>query len=293
MSMTLREQTTGERTETGPVPAVQARAGMAGTTYGMVQECLRAQAAARPRTVLGRILGSSPLHAEARAWYDGALGELAVREELDKLGSEWTVLSGVPIGAHATDIDHIVLGPGGIFSLSVKNVGDAALWVGGRKAVVDDQPVDFVRRAQSEGASAARSLSNAAGGPVQITPLIVVNRPARLTLRDPAVDVVTVRGLSSWLQRRRRTHSPESVAYYAMVAGEPDTWNLAPDAAEQTLRDLRRFERLRREVEAAAVRRRALRIASGAALLATLLDGVSAAVSQPSVRRPAAALTTR
>jgi hypothetical protein len=153
--------------------------------------------------------------------------------------------------------------------------------------------VDFVRRAQSEGASAARSLSNAAGGPEQITPLLVLNRPAKLTLLDPAVAVVTARGLAAWLQRQRRVHTPEAVAYYAMVAGEPATWNLEPGAAEETLRDLQRFERLRREVEGAALRRRALRVASGAALVATLLEGASAAASQTRVRRPAAALTTR
>jgi hypothetical protein len=295
MSMTLREQATGERTgertPTGPAPAAPAGSEI-GTTYGMVRECLRAQATARPRTALARALGVTPLRPEARGWYDGALGELAVREELEKLGSEWTVLSAVPIGAHAADIDHIVIGPGGIFTLSVKNVADAALWVGGRKAVVGDQPVDFVRRAQSEGASAARSLSNAAGGPVQITPLIVVNRPARLTLRDPAVAVVTVRGLSSWLQRQRRTHSPEAVSYYAMVAGEPDTWNLPPGAAEETLRDLQRFERLHREVEAAAARRRVLRIASGAALLAPVFVRLAGLVSPATLGVPSSALSS-
>jgi Nuclease-related domain len=293
MSMMLREQARGERASTGPVPAMQAapEAEVSGTTYGMVRECLRVQATAAPRTPLGRLLGASPLHPDARDWYEGALGELAVREELEKLGPEWTVLSAVPIGAHATDIHHIVLGPGGIFTISVKNVAHAAVWVGGRTAVVDEQPVDFVRRAQSEGASAARSLSNAAGGPVQITPLLVVGRPSRLTLRDPAVSVVAAKGLAAWLRRQRRVHSPEAVAYYAMVAAEPDTWNLEAGAAEQTLRDLQRFDRLRREVEAAASRRRALRIASGAALLATIAGGLSATRSQAGERRPAAALT--
>ena len=293
MSMTLREQTAGALEQTGPVRAMSEREpDVRRSTYGTVRECLRIQATARPRTSLGRLLGRSPLHPDAVDWYGQALGELVVREELEKLGPEWTVLSAVPIGAHATDIDHIVLGPGGIFTLTVRNAGDAAVWVGGRTAVVGDQPVDFIRRAQSEAASAARSLSNAAGGPVQITPLLVLNRPARLTLRDPAVPVVTIRGLAGWLQRRRRTHTPEAVAYYAMVAGEPDTWNLEPGAAEDTQRDLQRFERLRREVEAAKLRRRALRIASGVALLATISEGLSAAV-QTGVRRPAAALTTR
>ena len=256
----------------------------------MLQESLRLQSGARPRTRLARLLGASPLHPDARDAYDAALGELAVREELGKLGPEWTVLSGVPIGVHDDDIDHIVLGPGGIFSISVKNAADMTVWVGGRTAVLGETPVDFVRRAQSEGASAARSLSNAAGGPVQITPLLVVSRPARLTLRDPAVAVVAAKGLATWLRRQRRVHTPEAVAYYSMVAAEPDTWNLDPGAEEETLRDLQRFDRLRREVEGAAARRRALRIASGAALLATLLQGLSAARSQTSERRPAAAL---
>src|SRR3712207_3029775 len=74
MSMTmLREQITGERAETAPVPAQAVpQAEVAGATYGMMRECLRAQSAAAPRTTLGRLLGSSPLHPDARDWYDGA-----------------------------------------------------------------------------------------------------------------------------------------------------------------------------------------------------------------------------
>lgn len=291
----LREQTLGEHHEAGRIsapPHVAAPSpGVRRPTYAMLRESLRVQSEARPRTALARLLGRDPLHADARQAYVGALGELAVLEELEQLGEEWTVLSGVPIGAHDTDIDHIVLGPGGIFSISVKNARDAAVWVGGRTAVVGDTPVDFVRRAQSEGASAARRLSNAAGGPVQITPLLVLSAPGRLTLRDPAVAVVGAEDLASWLRRQRRVHSPETVAYYSMVAAEPDTWHLEPSAAAATLLDLQRFGRLRREVDAAASRRSALRIVSGAALLATLLGGLSSAVSQTSERRPAAALT--
>ncbi|MFC0682195.1 nuclease-related domain-containing protein [Lysobacter korlensis] len=303
MSTTVREHTTPEQQSTEPVAtpargtatradATALHAGR-GTTYGMVRECLRVQAFARPRTRFSRFLGMSPLHPEARNAYEAALDELAVREELQKLGSEWTVLSGVPIGAHDDDVDHIVLGPGGIFSISVKHAADATVWVGGRSAVVGDQPVDFVRRAQSEGASAARSLSNAAGGPVQITPLLVVSRPASLTLRDPGVAVVAAKGLATWLRRQRRVHSPEAVAYYAMVAAEPDTWNLEPALVEDTLRDLQRFDHLRHDVEAAAVRRRALRVASGAGLLAALAGGRTAASSHLRALRPAGARAPR
>lgn len=293
MSTMTRERTKAARRRTAPIPVSTATEALTpplparGTTYAAVQQCLAVQRAAPPRTPLARLLGRNPLHADAIDSYRGALGELAVRQELERLGSQWTVLSGVPIGAHDADIDYVVLGPGGIFTLTVKDVTDAAVWIGGRTAIVDDQPTDFVRRAQSEGASAARSLSRAAGGPVQITPLLVVSKPSRLTLRDPAVEVVTAKDLIAWFRSRRRVNSPEAVAYYAMVAAEPDTWQLAQSTVEVTLRHLQRFERLRREVDTAARRRRALRIACGVALLGTLLKGPRRARSRAALFVPA------
>ncbi|MBG6212216.1 hypothetical protein RCH23_000129 [Cryobacterium sp. CAN_C3] len=40
---------------------------------------------------------------------------------LSKLGPEWTVLHAVPVGSGSSDIDHVVIGPAGVFTINTKN----------------------------------------------------------------------------------------------------------------------------------------------------------------------------
>lgn len=67
------------------------------------------------RSRLARIFGVRPLGSESARWYWGALGELAVGRSLTQLGPEWTVLHAVPVGRDKSDIDHVVIEPGGVF----------------------------------------------------------------------------------------------------------------------------------------------------------------------------------
>lgn len=64
----------------------------------VITELLRAQQEAPPRGVLGRVLGASPLAAEALPWFAGALGEIEVARILAVLGRDYTVLHAVPVG---------------------------------------------------------------------------------------------------------------------------------------------------------------------------------------------------
>jgi len=84
------------------------------------------------RSLRGRVFGADPLSAEARPWYRGALGELAVGRLLATLGPEWTVLHAVPVGTGTSDIDHVLIGPAGVFTLNTKNHSDQSVWVAGR-----------------------------------------------------------------------------------------------------------------------------------------------------------------
>ena len=61
------------------------------------------------------------VHSQERAWRRGAEGEEEVAWRLHKLGEGWRVLHSVPIGTGETDIDHVVIGPPGVFSLNSKN----------------------------------------------------------------------------------------------------------------------------------------------------------------------------
>jgi hypothetical protein len=78
------------------------------------------------RVFILRLFGE---HNQERAWRRGAEGEEEVDWRLRKLGVGWRVLHGVPVGTGDTDMDHVVIGPPGVFTLNTKN------HVGGRVTV--------------------------------------------------------------------------------------------------------------------------------------------------------------
>lgn len=98
------------------VPGQQARA---------EAETLRRQAPVK--SAVGRLLG---VPTADRSWRVGANGERKGGAELDKLcrrDPRWRVLHSVPVGERGADIDHVAIGPGGVFTLNAKHYPDK-LW---------------------------------------------------------------------------------------------------------------------------------------------------------------------
>ena len=163
-------------------------------------EALRS--AAPIRTFLGRIL---MVKTEERAWRIGAKGEAKVGGLLDGLANSdprWRVLHSVLAGSAGSDIDHVVLGPGGVFTLNTKHHPDAKVWVGGDTFMVNGQRQKYVRNSRFEARRAAKLLASAAGIPVTATGIIVVMGAQSLKVREaPAgVAVVARRQIVKWLQ---------------------------------------------------------------------------------------------
>lgn len=132
-----------------------------GPAYSVVSECLRIQSSARRRSVLGRVFGQSPLTPDARSWYRGALGELRVASILSALGPQFTVLHSVPVGAGDSDIDidHIVIGPSGVFTINTKNHSGQRVWVAAESVLVNGHRTHHISDARFEASKAARLLS--------------------------------------------------------------------------------------------------------------------------------------
>ena len=130
-----------------------------GPAYSVVSECLRIQSSARRRSVLGRVFGQSPLTPDARSWYRGALGELRVASILSALGPQFTVLHSVPVGVGDSDIDHIVIGPSGVFTINTKNHSGQRVWVAAESVLVNGHRTHHISDARFEGSKAARLLS--------------------------------------------------------------------------------------------------------------------------------------
>jgi hypothetical protein len=215
-----------------------------GPAHAVSHRCLEVQRSASPRCFFGRLFGFDPLHPDAVAWYRGALGERRVGRILAGLGREWRVLHAVPQGDGDAAIDHLVIGPPGVFTLT-------------SAAVIE---------AEAEARAASRSLTRAAGIPVGVT-AIVVDAHAHAHAVGPAAQLVPANGLLRHLRELPTTLGPDIVASVARAAEEWTTWK--PFAVDADHRDpVDAFERLHADVVGARVRRMLWLTAGAAALIA-------------------------
>jgi hypothetical protein len=140
-------------------------------------------------TAVARLVG---LHTDERAWRIGADAELAVARRLRGLGDEWHVLHSVPVGTHGGDIDHVVIGPGGVFTINTKHHPQARIWVGGDVLQVNGQFQPYVRNSRHEARRAARLLSERVGFAVAVHGIVAVKSRQFTVKQQPGDGAVTV-----------------------------------------------------------------------------------------------------
>ncbi|PYI38890.1 NERD domain-containing protein [Arthrobacter psychrolactophilus] len=222
-----------------------------------------------PQSKLGRFFGADPLDSISRPWYQGAMGEIEVGKLLARLGPEWTVLHAVPVGTGESDIDHVVIGARGVFTINTKNHADKSIWVGGRTLMVSGQRTDHLRNSVHEAARAGKSLSAPVGFTVPVTGLIVLVGAKKVDIKEaPAgVTVLTAPRLLRWLGKRPTTLSDDAVAEIVTAAKLPGTWHRAPRYAGNPAEIQAQFNQVHQDVQAARRRKRSWGFAGMAAIL--------------------------
>jgi hypothetical protein len=245
---------------TGPTTALPLTLRARRPGYAVMQECLRVQAQAPARTSWQRFWGHDPRCQEARSWFKGVLGERQVAAELDRLGPAFTVLHAVPVGKGSTDIDHVVIGPTGVFTINTKNHSGQRVWVAGTTFMVAGRKTRNIHAARDEGERAQRLLREAAGFAVPVRSLIVVNAEKLTIKSQPAVPVLRFAQARTWITRQPVVLTDDAVRYVTSVAEERSTWHAEAVVLDDTLRMEQRFGRLEREV--ADARRRRLQVAA-------------------------------
>lgn len=253
----------------------------------VIEELLALQSRVRPRTTLQRIFGASPLSSESLPWYKGALGEMAVGRILERLGPEWLVLHAVPVGSGSADIDHVLIGPAGVFTLNTKNHSGQSVWVAGRTLMVAGRKTRHLYNAGHEAARAAKLLSAAVGAAVEVTGVVVIMEPKSLTIkaRPENAAVVSDTQLLRWLSRCQRQLGPRDVAQIAAAAVNPRTWHRRPSPMGDPVVLQQSFHALRLLVAQARRRRTAwalgipavgfVMLANAAQLGAAILQGLA------------------
>lgn len=214
----------------------------------VIAACLQAQANVPPRSGVSRLFGRSPLSADSRPWYLGALGELQVAQQLAKLDPGWAVLHSVPIGDRGSDIDHVVIGTAGVFTINTKFHDDARIWVGSKRLLVNGQKTDHLRNSRFGAHRVARALTAIAGRPIDAHPVIVLVGTRSITVRERPADVTVLRDseLVRWLNRRPTVLDADLRDRLATAMAQRDHW-AAPSVQAPEV-DLPAFAALRREV---------------------------------------------
>lgn len=129
------------------------------------------------------------------SWNVGLAGEQLVADELRKLAEQdprWGFLNSIPVNANGTAIDHLVIGPGGVYTLRTTHHRDANIWVSGDVVMVNGAPTTYVRSARHEATRATARLFVATGMRVAAYGMVVPVGAASLTVNESPADVVVV-----------------------------------------------------------------------------------------------------
>lgn len=171
-----------------------------------------------------------------------------------------------------TDIDHVVLGPAGVFTINTKHHPGKPVWVAGRTCLVAGHKQPYIPKAQAEAKAAAKLLATASRAPVAVRSVIALVGVKTLTVRETPehVHVTTERRLTRWLLGQPVVLAPDELARLLPLADRPTTWHLAPPCLEPAAVLEERFRLLQREVRSARRTRMLWAGATGAGALAAL-----------------------
>ena len=217
----------------------------------LLEQVLLRQAAARPRTRIERLVGRDPVEPEARPWYTGATGERAVAARLSALPAGWTVLHSLPVGRNGADIDHLIVGPGGVFTVNTKHHIDASAWVAGRTVLVSGSSRAIVQKAEAEARRVDRIVGAVLADPPAVRPVVAVVGAKRMRVRHAPrlVAVLRAEHLRRFLRAQPERLTPTEVRLLVARFEDPATWLPTIEATPELLFA---FSGLAREVRGAA-----------------------------------------
>jgi hypothetical protein len=162
-------------------------------------------------------------------WRPGANARMEVARRLTALVPEWLTLHKLPGGEGASDIDHLVVGPGGVFTVNTQHRRDSRVVVIDGQVQIDGQWTSFVRDSRREAGRAARLLSARTSKAVEVRGIVaVMGTYGGFTVheqpRDGAVTVVTRRNLCTHLQSLPTVLDRAEIGRIHEIARHLATW---------------------------------------------------------------------
>jgi hypothetical protein len=167
---------------------------------------------------------------DERAWRVGARGEEAVGRRLERLREQgWHVLHSMPIGTRGSDIDHMLIGEGGVYTINTKRHPNKRVVVDGDTIRVAGFPQHYVRNSRYEAERVGDILHARLAWAVPVRPVLVFLTgtyfPMVTVKRLPeGVDIADWMDVPSVFKRVERRLTRSQVTDVVEVARWSDTW---------------------------------------------------------------------
>lgn len=182
----------------------------------------------RGRRLVERLLDT---RTDERAWRRGAQGEERVADALSGLDGRWAVVHDLTIGRRGANLDHLVIGPPGVFVLNTKNL-TGTVTIHERSVRQNGHRTTFVPGLAREVTVVGERLSAAVGRPVPVSGALVL-MGCRIEVRRPldGIAVLTPPQVVQWLRSLPAdVLEPGQVLELERAARTPHTW-LPPGSA--------------------------------------------------------------
>ncbi|MCY1042677.1 nuclease-related domain-containing protein [Corallococcus sp. bb12-1] len=175
------------------------------------------------KTFFARLLN---IHTDERAWRRGADGEEhigALLEGLRPFG--WTIEHDVKIGRNGANVDHLVIGPPGVYVVNTKLVS-ADVWVAGPVVKVGTFRTDYVEKLEAEALRVRQKLlAVTKRRSLWVQGLLVFVRPTLTVKRQPQhVAVLADHELVPALLQQKVTLEGAEVERLVRAARQASTW---------------------------------------------------------------------
>ena len=166
---------------------------------------------------------------QGEPWLMGAAGEQAIAATLTGLPAPWFSLHSIPLGdpdSPTGDLDHLVIGPGGVFVINTKHHPGQVVFVKGDMVLVARHAQPYIAAARRDAMTVAVRLSAAVGTPITVTPVIAFVGADEVVIKFPPRDtLLTTRGqVLDALTRRRASLDAATVTTIVDVAQRSSTW---------------------------------------------------------------------
>ncbi|MDP9297574.1 MAG: NERD domain-containing protein [Actinomycetota bacterium] len=176
------------------------------------------------------LLAATHRHRDDLARRAGATGDRVVGFVLGRLPEGWHVFRGTRPAGLTAAVDHVVVGPAGVFAVHTKNLA-GKVWVAPGMIRHNGHPTDYLRQVATDARRASSLLAAAGGRPVDVRGVVAILADGWTITQSPAdIHVGSPRAVRDWLLRLPPTLSPRDVMRIAGIAGAPSTWTPSASA---------------------------------------------------------------